>query len=160
MEGMREETPARSSDLEFPRPSPVESEEAIRAVLSQDHECLERQFESIVAEASGGDPSTLRQAWLPFERELLRHFDDEEKHILPAFALQKPTEAHALFYEHQRIRNELTTLAVDLDLHSCGRTASRISWATFGRMLGTRTTCSTRGRPIGWAKPRAAELKR
>jgi polyisoprenoid-binding protein YceI len=117
MEGMHEETTTRGNDFEFPRPSPVESEEAIQAVLSQDHERLERQFESIVAEASGGDPSTLRRAWQAFERELLRHFDDEEKHILPAFALQKPAEAHALFYEHQRIRNELTKLAVDLDLH-------------------------------------------
>ena len=118
MEGMREQTTTPGGDFDFQRPSATASEEAIRAVFTQDHERLERHFEAIVAEASGSDPSALRQAWQSFERELLRHFDDEEANILPAFALQKPTEARALLYEHQRIRAELTTLGVDLDLHS------------------------------------------
>jgi len=115
---MREETTTPGGDSDFKRPSATASEEAIRAVFRQDHERLEQHFEAIVAEASSSDPSALRQAWQSFERELLHHFDDEEANILPAFALQKPTDAHALLYEHQRIRAELTTLGVDLDLHS------------------------------------------
>jgi polyisoprenoid-binding protein YceI len=104
-------------ESKFQRPSPEASDDAIRAVLLQDHDQLERQFESIVAEASSGDPIALRQAWQEFESQLVRHFDDEEAHVLPAFAQQKPTEASALLYEHQRIRGDLTTLGVDLDLH-------------------------------------------
>jgi polyisoprenoid-binding protein YceI len=93
------------------------SEDAIQAVLSQDHERLERQFQSILAEASDGDPIALREAWRTFESDLLHHFDDEEVHILPAFARQRPADARALVDEHERIRARLTKLGVDLDLH-------------------------------------------
>jgi len=92
-------------------------EKAARAVFSQDHERLERQFQSIVAEASCGDPIALHAAWRVFEKELLAHFDDEEIQILPAFALQEPIKARALLDDHQRIRVGLTKLGVDLDLH-------------------------------------------
>ena len=98
-------------------PKPMAEEQAVRAVFSQDHERLERQFQSIVAEASCGDPIALREAWRVFEKELLAHFDDEETQILPAFALQEPIKARALLDEHERIRVGLTKLGVDLDLH-------------------------------------------
>jgi hemerythrin superfamily protein len=114
---MLEATTNTGGESKFQRPSPEASDDAIRAVLSQDHDRLERQFESIVAEASSGDPIALRKAWQEFESELIHHFDDEEAHVLPAFAQQRPTEASALLYEHQRIRSDLTTLGVDLDLH-------------------------------------------
>jgi polyisoprenoid-binding protein YceI len=114
---MLEATTNTGGEPTYQRPSPEESDDAIRAVLSQDHDRLERQFESIVAEASSGDPIALRKAWQEFESELIHHFDDEEAHVLPAFAQQRPTEASALLYEHQRIRGDLTTLGVTLDLH-------------------------------------------
>jgi polyisoprenoid-binding protein YceI len=117
LEGMLEATTNTGGESKFQRLSPEASEDAIRAVLSQDHDRLERQFESILAEASGGDPIALRKAWQEFESELIHHFDDEEAHVLPAFAQQRPTEASALLHEHQRIRGDLTTLGVDLDLH-------------------------------------------
>jgi polyisoprenoid-binding protein YceI len=97
--------------------SPDGAEDAVRAVLSQDHERLERQFQSIVAEASADDPIALREAWRAFEGELLRHFEDEEVHILPAFAQQRPVDAQTLLDEHERIRASLIRLGVDLDLH-------------------------------------------
>jgi polyisoprenoid-binding protein YceI len=92
-------------------------DDAVRAVLSQDHERLERQFQSIVAEASSDDPIELREAWRAFEGEVLRHFEDEEVHILPAFAHQRPIDAQILLAEHERIRASLIRLGVDLDLH-------------------------------------------
>jgi polyisoprenoid-binding protein YceI len=97
--------------------SPDGAEDAVRAVLSQDHERLERQFQSIVVEASSDDPIELREAWRAFESELLRHFEEEEIRILPAFAQQRPVDAQTLLAEHERIRASLIKLGVDLDLH-------------------------------------------
>jgi polyisoprenoid-binding protein YceI len=115
---MPEATTSPSGQVRFKCPSPEATDDAIRAVLSQDHDRLERQFESIMAEASSDDPIALRQGWQAFESELLRHFDDEETQVLPAFAQQKPNEAQTLLYEHQGTRGQLTKLGVDLDLHS------------------------------------------
>ena len=98
-------------------PVPMGDEEAVRAVLSQNHERLERHFQSIVTESSCGDQIALREAWRAFEKELLGHFDDEEAQVFPSFAHQKPIEARALLDEHERIRARLTKLGVDLDLH-------------------------------------------
>jgi polyisoprenoid-binding protein YceI len=92
-------------------------EAAVQAILAHDHERLERQFQAIVSEASCGDPLELRGAWRAFEVELLRHFEDEEVHIFPAFAQQRPADARALLADHERIRASLTGLGVDLDLH-------------------------------------------
>jgi polyisoprenoid-binding protein YceI len=97
--------------------SPEAAEDAVRAVLAHDHERLERQFQSIVAEASCDDPIELREAWRTFEGELLRHFEDEEVHIFPAFSQQRPVDARVLLAEHERIRASLTRLGIDLDLH-------------------------------------------
>jgi polyisoprenoid-binding protein YceI len=110
MRDMRERGPHKNA-------APEGADEAVQAVLSHDHERLERQFQTIVAEASRGDPIELREAWRAFEGELLRHFEDEEVHIFPAFARQRPVEAQALLAEHERIRASLTRLGVDLDLH-------------------------------------------
>jgi polyisoprenoid-binding protein YceI len=97
-------------------PSVQAAEDAVRAVLSNDHERLERQFQTIVADAAGKDPIVVRVAWRAFEGELLQHFDDEETNILPAFAQQRPTEARAIVAEHERIRATLAGLGVDVDL--------------------------------------------
>jgi len=105
--------PEKSPDR---HPSVQAAEDAVRAVLSNDHERLERQFQTIVADAAGKDPTVVRVAWRAFEGELLQHFEDEEVNILPAFAQQRPTEARAIVAEHERIRATLAGLGVDLDL--------------------------------------------
>jgi polyisoprenoid-binding protein YceI len=98
-------------------PSAQAAAAAVRAVLSNDHERLELQFQSIVADTAREEPSVVRAAWRAFEGELLHHFEDEELHILPAFAQQKPPEARAILAEHQQIRATLTGMGVDMDLH-------------------------------------------
>jgi polyisoprenoid-binding protein YceI len=102
-------------------PSAQSAAAAVRAVLSNDHERLEFQFQSIVAEAARKDPSVLRAAWRAFEGELLHHFEDEEVHILSAFAQQEPTEARAISAEHEQIRAALTGIGADIDLHRLPR---------------------------------------
>lgn len=93
------------------------TEEAVRSVLCQDHEQLERQLQSIVLQSSRNDPIALRVAWQTFEKELVHHCEDEEMHILPVFAQQKPTEANAVLAQHEQIRSTLNKLGADLDLH-------------------------------------------
>lgn len=95
---------------------PVASEQAVRAVLCQDYEQLERQLQSIVAQSTRDDPIALRVAWQAFENELVHHCDDEEAHVLPAFAEEMPTEAQALFLQHEQIRGTLSKLGADLEL--------------------------------------------
>jgi polyisoprenoid-binding protein YceI len=92
-------------------------EAAVQAVLAHDHERLERQFQTIVSEVSRGDPLELRGAWRAFEVELLRHFENEELRIFPAFAQQRPADARALLADHERIRASLTRLGLDLGLN-------------------------------------------
>ena len=104
-------------DDEPRRASPAGTEEAVRAVLCQAYEHLERQLQSIVTQSTRDDPIALRVAWRTFENELVHHCDDEEAHILPAFARQNPAEAKALLVQHEQIRASLNKLGADLDLH-------------------------------------------
>jgi polyisoprenoid-binding protein YceI len=103
------------------RPSARAAAAAVQAVLSNDHERLELQFQSIVAEAAREDPKVVRAAWRVFEGELLHHFEDEELHILPAFAQQRPSEARAILAEHEQIRATLKGIGVDMDLQHLSR---------------------------------------
>jgi polyisoprenoid-binding protein YceI len=89
----------------------------LNELLSEDHARLDRTFESIVGEASGGDPFDLRDEWRAFERELVGHMDAEEAHLLRLFAQDRPDEARALRSEHKALRDRLTELGMELDLH-------------------------------------------
>jgi hemerythrin superfamily protein len=92
-------------------------EPSLRTVMGDDHERLERLFDALVTEAVRGDPADLLDEWRTFERSLLAHLEAEEVHLLPAFGQSAPTEAAALWDEHARIREKLTELGIDLELH-------------------------------------------
>ena len=89
----------------------------IHAMLSEDHQHLDRLFREIVATCRGGDFVSMRAEWDRFERELGSHLELEEHEILPAFARNHPAEAQGIRDEHASIRAALTELGVDLDLH-------------------------------------------
>jgi polyisoprenoid-binding protein YceI/hemerythrin superfamily protein len=118
---MSELTPGIDPEENRQRPPARAAAAAVQAVLSNDHERLELLFQSIVAEAAREDPHVVRAAWRVFEGELLHHFEDEELHILPAFAQQRPSEARAILAEHEQIRATLTGIGVDMDLHRLSR---------------------------------------
>ncbi|HVZ87862.1 MAG TPA: YceI family protein [Polyangia bacterium] len=99
------------------RTLPARNDDAVRAVLYQDYERLERQLQSIVAQSARRDPIALRIAWQTFENELIRHCQDEGEHVLPAFAEKNPDEAQALLAQHKQICSNLSKLAADLDLN-------------------------------------------
>ena len=90
---------------------------SLEGMLAGDHDRLERAFQAIVTRAYGGDFQQLEAEWLVFQRALLGHLEAEEKHLIPALAEDRPGEAGVLLADHERIRNKLLELGIDLDLH-------------------------------------------
>jgi hypothetical protein len=86
-------------------------------LLAEHHRALDQQLDRLVVRAQGGDAAELRAAWTAFERELLRHFEQEEAEILPAFARHDAAEARAILAEHADIRGALLEMGLALDLH-------------------------------------------
>jgi hemerythrin superfamily protein len=90
---------------------------SLESMLAGDHHRLDCAFERIVTRANGGDFQQIEAEWSAFQNALLDHLDAEEKHLLPALAKDRPTEARVLSDDHVRIRAQLLQLGVDLDLH-------------------------------------------
>jgi hemerythrin-like domain-containing protein len=86
-------------------------------LLSEHHRALDQELDRLIVRAQGGDPADLHAAWKAFERELLRHLEQEEAEILPAFARHDPAEAQAILAEHAEIRRALLEMGVSMDLH-------------------------------------------
>jgi hypothetical protein len=91
--------------------------ESIQALLAGDHARLDRLFHAIAAEAAVRDPDLLCRQWTAFGQELTRHLDVEEVRIISAFTRDQPAEARGLLDDHARIRDILTALTTDLDVH-------------------------------------------
>ena len=86
-------------------------------LLAEHHHALDEQLDRLVMRAQAGDPQDLRAEWTAFERGLLRHLEQEEAEILPAFARHDPAEARAILAEHAEIRGALLEMGMNLDLH-------------------------------------------
>ena len=86
-------------------------------LLAEDHRALDEQLDRLVVRAQEGDATELRAEWTAFERGLLRHLEQEEAEILPAFARQNAAEARAILAEHAQIRQSLLEMGLSLDLH-------------------------------------------
>ena len=94
---------------------------SMQRLMSGDHERLERAFTDLVELARGSnDLGDLRREWSVFESRLLSHLHAEEINVFPAFAHPHPKEARQLLDEHARIREQLTELGIELDLHCLG----------------------------------------
>jgi hemerythrin superfamily protein len=91
--------------------------ESFRAVLHSDHQYLDKLFQSLIMRARTGEPGELRAAWSRFEQELGWHMQLEEAEMLPTFARAHPAEAEAIREEHRQIREQVTAMGLDLDLH-------------------------------------------
>jgi len=85
-------------------------------LLAEHHRTLNEQLDRLVVRAQEGD-AELRAEWTAFERELLRHLEQEEAEILPAFARHDAAEARAILAEHAQIRQSLLEMGLSLDLH-------------------------------------------
>jgi hemerythrin-like domain-containing protein len=89
----------------------------VRAALSRDHTRLERLFEELEAAFHADSPQDCAALWTRFDAELRRHFDVEERHILPLFKRHHPQEAAAIVREHAEILAKLERLGIGVDLH-------------------------------------------
>jgi hypothetical protein len=90
---------------------------SLESMLAGDHDRLERAFQVIVTRVQGGDWQQIEAEWLGFQAALLGHLAAEEKYVIPALAQDRPREAKVLLDDHGQIRDMLTELGVELDLH-------------------------------------------
>jgi len=86
-------------------------------VLSRHHADLDQGIAVLLTKADGGDSHELAHAWDRFESELLRHFDLEERELLPRFTPEDPGSVAALKRDHEALRRDLLELGVRSDLH-------------------------------------------
>jgi polyisoprenoid-binding protein YceI len=99
----------------------VNLKSSMQSLMSRDHERLERAFKDFVdVSRQRNDRADLRSEWASFECQLLAHLHAEEVSVFPAFVQSHAQEAQQLLDEHARIREQLTELGVELDLHCLG----------------------------------------
>ncbi|MET0386583.1 MAG: hemerythrin domain-containing protein [Polyangiales bacterium] len=88
-----------------------------RAAMSGDHTRLARLFDDLLNAFEGDAQQACAALWTQFDSGLRRHFELEERYILPYFRADHPEEAEALQREHAQILTKLETLGIGVDLH-------------------------------------------
>lgn len=86
-------------------------------VLCADHRDLDRIYGRLLEEVRARDLEAADRTWSEFERELRNHLDAEETFVLPHLDQTAPNDAAHLRAEHDQIRNHLSELGVNLELH-------------------------------------------
>ena len=88
--------------------------------LSDEHDGLEQWFLQLAERAATGDPRECDALWSNFAKKLENHMAFEEREIFPGYSQKGVVEAsivQLLLAEHAALREQLTTLGVDLQLH-------------------------------------------
>lgn len=85
--------------------------------LASHHAELDRRIRDLTSTADGGDCHDLMVAWGLFEKELLRHFELEERKLFARFGRHHPAELATLIQDHATLRRDLLALGVQADLH-------------------------------------------
>lgn len=89
------------------------------SILLDDHHArLEAVCAELLADTYADDPRALCERWRSFEHQVLEHIQAEEDVILPAYAEAAPGAAAAIRADHQRLRELLGRLGVEIDLHA------------------------------------------
>jgi hypothetical protein len=86
--------------------------------LTQDHQELDALLRCLAQDAEAPVPGALQATWALFEDKLCRHMEAEERFLLPLLEASDPAEVARIRLEHARIRNLLTELGVNIDLHT------------------------------------------
>lgn len=107
----------RATSLAHRQDRASELESSIQILLSDEHSRIERMLEAVIVQAADPKTAEFREAWREFELHLITHFHAEEMHLFRAFRHAHPEQARALIAEHERIRERLTELSIELDLH-------------------------------------------
>lgn len=88
-----------------------------RLLLADHHRSLEAAYNALLAATYADDPRDLVARFRIFEHAILEHVRAEEEEILPIYELYAPAEARRIREDHERIRQWLTKLGVDVELH-------------------------------------------
>jgi hypothetical protein len=118
--------------------------------LRQQHDQLDALLTTVAEESQSADPARLQAAWTSFERALSAHLRNEERELLPLLISAHPEEVRSILTEHRRLRELVSELGVQIDLHSVRRAAlTRLS-----RMLHVHAKAEERGL-YNWLTPTA-----
>jgi hypothetical protein len=71
---------------------------------------IEAVYGEILGALENGWVDRLQPLWAEFERDLFRHFEEEERTILADFLAARPREARLILEEHRYLRDRLMQL--------------------------------------------------
>jgi hypothetical protein len=91
---------------------------SVAARLTQDHRELETLLLRLAQDARAPMGGVLQPTWTSFESKLLRHFEAEERFLLPLLEASDAAEVTRIRTEHSRIRDLLAELGVAVELHT------------------------------------------
>lgn len=87
-------------------------------LLLPDHHCrLEVKCREMLGWAYADNARELAARWCELEAELLDHIAAEEEVILPTYAAHAPDDAKRILDDHARIRELVTPVGVEVELH-------------------------------------------
>jgi hemerythrin-like domain-containing protein len=86
-------------------------------ILARHHAEVDERICKLLVRADGGDNHDLAAEWNLLEGELARHFELEEREVLPLFERDNPEEVARLRQEHAALRRDLLALGIRADLH-------------------------------------------
>jgi hypothetical protein len=121
--------------------------------MREDHQRLERVFETLLNYVHVDDREGMQAAWDDFERGLSAHLEVEEAEMIPVLDRDNQEEAAAIRRDHAMIRRTLAELGVRLDIHLLREETVE----AFVRLLrSARRPCSTARptRPSGRSRRR------
>jgi hypothetical protein len=109
-------------------PSLSESRPARRGLnllLPDHHRHLEAKCRELLGWAYTDDPRQLAAAWCELEAEIHDHLAAEEQVMLPCYAEHAPSDARRILDDHARIRELLTPMGIEIELHATRATRLR-----------------------------------
>ncbi len=89
----------------------------LQLLLPDHHRRLEAKCRDLLASAYTDNTRELIAHWCELETELIDHIAAEEEVILPGYAEHAPTNAKRILGDHARIRELLTPIGVEVELH-------------------------------------------
>jgi len=89
-----------------------------RLLFADHHHEIESAYRALLAATYTDDPRELITQFRSFEHEILEYIGAEEEVILPAYEHYVPVDAQALRTDHEKIRERLTRIGVECDLHA------------------------------------------
>jgi hypothetical protein len=89
----------------------------LRVLLPDHHARMLSKCRELLACAYADDRRDLTASWNALEAELHDHLAAEEELVLGAFAAAEPSDAEVIRVQHARLRELLTPIGVEVDLH-------------------------------------------